>query len=84
MSRLTPEERNQVISEIQRLAGSLREDEYGIEITGCREALGVLAVAGLLSYILLSFSGIVLWLLMGIILGITILSVVMFFVTRLM
>ena len=85
MSELTPEERNEIINQIHGLVESLREDPRGIEIGGCREVAGSLLGFGILllvGYVFLSFSGQVRALLIGIILGITVVSLSAYLLVR--
>ena len=85
MSGLTPEEKNEVIDQIHGLVESLREDEYGIEIRGCRGAAGWLLGIGillLLGYVFLSFGGLARAVFVGIILSIAAASLIVYFFIR--
>ena len=55
MSGLTPKEKNAIIDQMHGLVESLREDPHGIEIRGCREAVGALLGVGLVLLVLYVF-----------------------------
>jgi hypothetical protein len=85
MSRLSPGERNRVIDQIHGQLEALREDEYGLDIRGCREALVpllIVVILALLGYVFLRFSGLTRLLLGGLILVIALLSLGAYFATR--
>ena len=85
MSGLSPEEKNALIDQMHGLLEALREDEYGLDIRGCREALvplSIIVVAALLGYVFLNLSGLARAVVIGLILVIAVISLGAYLVNR--